>query len=34
VGTLNLLSELGTTLTLQRRLDFSGRRLPDDLASA
>jgi hypothetical protein len=34
VGTLNLLSELGTTLTLQRRLDYSGRRLPDDLASA
>jgi len=34
VGTLNLLSELGTTLTLQRRLDYSARRLPDDLASA
>ena len=34
VGTLNLLSELGTTLTLQRRLDASTRRVPDDLASA
>jgi len=34
IGTLNLLSELGTTLTLQRRLDASARRVADDGASA
>ena len=35
VGTLNLLSELGTTLTLQRRLSGSGaHRAPDDVANA
>lgn len=33
VGTLNLLSELGTTLTMQRRL-HADQRTPDDRAPA
>ena len=33
IGSLNLLSELGTTLTLQRRLDASVRRVSDDLTA-
>ncbi|HKW46888.1 MAG TPA: hypothetical protein VJN70_05565 [Gemmatimonadaceae bacterium] len=34
VGTLNLLSELGTTLTLQRRLQGAPPRASDGLANA
>jgi hypothetical protein len=34
VGTLNLLSELGTALTLQRRLHGTQPRLSDGLANA
>jgi hypothetical protein len=34
VGTLNLLSELGTTLTMQRRLQSHGRIESDDTARA
>jgi hypothetical protein len=34
VGTLNLLSELGTTLTMQRRLQGHGRLNVDDAAPA